>query len=482
MRKAGSLVIAILLTFCMVITPAFAIEESDETEITTVFDDVNSNDWYYDSVMKMYESNIIKGYGDRRFGPNDKITHAQVLTILVRLADIDTTKYKDGSSWYSDVAGWAKLNIDGLPSNLSTPATRFDISKYIVDIFKLENIDETSNEDVNNPFSDTNNSDALILYKYGITVGVPKEDGTLVFNGDSNLTRAQTCVMLDRLLEVEKPVWETDLRTEVQLHYSSLLDYSYYDNIKEPDGSLTIENFTNAWMYAMYTGCGEVDIHSDTRLNRSEIDAVKEDIIYSWYLARNKVLAHSSFYNSISVGCKFSGSADANERYNCTFTLKCKSKSQDIEEIKANISDFEYQCAQIIDEMYASGKLNNSMTMKEKSKVLYEYLDYRLQYDLTYQNSGAYATLRDNTGTCNGYTGLYNYLCTLAGIPMEAASGTGDTGSHIWSKINIDGINYHTDVTWGDPIPDRPNYSNPKWFWKPFSEFEQHTLDEYSLE
>ena len=461
----------------MAVTPVFAIKETDSIEATTVFNDINSSDWFYESVMNMYESGIVGGYGDGRFGPNDNITHAQILSILARLAEIDTSKYKDGTSWYSNVAGWAKLNLSSLPSNLSEPATRFDISKYIVDIFKL---DSTVRTFENSPFSDTNDKNALTLYKYGITVGVPTGDGEVKFNGDNKVTRAQACVMLDRLLEVDKPVWEIDIRNEVKAYYNNSLDYSYCDKIKEPNGSLTTDNFVNAWMYAMYTGYGEVTIEPDVPLNIDEVVEIRLEIIDAWYLARNKLLAYSSFYDDISVGSSLNASPGDSERYRCTFTLRCKNKEQNIDTIKNKISDFEYQCAQIIDEMYTTGQLKTDMSIKDKAKVLYEYLDYRLQYDSTYQNSGVYETLRDNTGTCNGYTGIYNHLCNLAGVPMEAVSGYGNDIRHIWSKIKINGVTYHTDVTWGDPIPDRPNYSNLKWFWKTFNEFGMHTIDKYS--
>lgn len=478
MKKVGVLAVSLLLTICILIIPAFAVEDqnmnTDDIEVSTVFDDIKSDDWYYESVMKMYESNVIKGYGDGRFGPNDSITHAQVLTILVRMANIDTTGYGNGSTWYSAVSSWAILNLGETPSNLNSPASRLDIANYIVKIYRLEKPVDTAS-----PFIDTDDINAITLYNYGITIGVPTDSGELKFNGTQNLTRAQTCVMLDRLLVLDKPIWDSSPRDVVKSNYIDCLDYSYFDRITMPDGSLTDENFANAWMYAMYNACGEVEVAIDTELTLDEMNETKRQIIDSWRIARNKLLAYSSFYDHLSVGTRYS--LGSNGKYKCTFTLKCFSNNYGTDEIKGRISDFEIKCAQIVYDMYTSGKLTPNMSMRDKASELYKYLDYRLQYDTTYKISGAYETLLNNSGTCNGYTGLYNYLCNLAGVPMEAACGYGNSGSHIWSVINIDGVNYHTDVTWGDPIPNRPNYSNPEWFWKPFNSFKDHTLDNYSL-
>ncbi|MCL4425128.1 MAG: S-layer homology domain-containing protein [Firmicutes bacterium] len=51
----------------------------------SVFSDVKTDDWFNGYVNVAYAQGYVKGYGDGKFGPNDKINQAQAATILLRL-------------------------------------------------------------------------------------------------------------------------------------------------------------------------------------------------------------------------------------------------------------------------------------------------------------------------------------------------------------------------------------------------------------
>ncbi len=53
-----------------------------------LFEDVTKGAWYYDVVSIAYEYELISGYGDGKFGPMDKITREQAMTIVERAMDI----------------------------------------------------------------------------------------------------------------------------------------------------------------------------------------------------------------------------------------------------------------------------------------------------------------------------------------------------------------------------------------------------------
>lgn len=53
------------------------------------FSDIHSNDWYYSYVNTAKTMNLITGYQDGSFRPNQPITRAEAVTILVRLWNID---------------------------------------------------------------------------------------------------------------------------------------------------------------------------------------------------------------------------------------------------------------------------------------------------------------------------------------------------------------------------------------------------------
>ncbi len=56
------------------------------------FDDVGKSAWYYDSVAIASEYGLISGYNNRKFGPNDKITREQAMTIIAKAMKITGLK------------------------------------------------------------------------------------------------------------------------------------------------------------------------------------------------------------------------------------------------------------------------------------------------------------------------------------------------------------------------------------------------------
>lgn len=55
------------------------------TQSAAVFDDVNTNDWYYSYVMAMYENKTVNGISENYFGADELITRQDICTILSRI-------------------------------------------------------------------------------------------------------------------------------------------------------------------------------------------------------------------------------------------------------------------------------------------------------------------------------------------------------------------------------------------------------------
>ena len=112
--------------------------------------DVPEDAWYADAAAWCSDKDIMEGYGNGYFGPNDSITREQLVSILYRYAqyrkfsNLDTTgvellKYGD----YGDISGyaggpmqWALKNsiLSGRDNNLLEPkgvATRAEIAQII---------------------------------------------------------------------------------------------------------------------------------------------------------------------------------------------------------------------------------------------------------------------------------------------------------------------------------------------------------------
>jgi len=58
----------------------------------SAFADVQKGKWYYDAVSIASEYGLVSGYGNGKFGPNDKITREQAITIISKAMDITGLK------------------------------------------------------------------------------------------------------------------------------------------------------------------------------------------------------------------------------------------------------------------------------------------------------------------------------------------------------------------------------------------------------
>ena len=93
----------------------------------------------------------------------------------------------------------------------------------------------------------------------------------------------------------------------------------------------------------------------------------------------------------------------------------------------------------------------------EKELYIHDYIIENTEYDIsTLENMGdtVYSVLVSGKSICEGYARTVQILLDKLGI--ENYLVTGDTESdgeilpHMWNIVNIDGDNYHLDVTWDD--------------------------------
>ena len=110
---------------------------ADESKVTGAlpFDDVEADAWYADAVAWAEKNDIVNGYGDRKFGPEDAITREQMAAIIYRYGqykgyDVTDTADLSGftdsaavSAWAQTVLEWANANelVNGTGGNLLDP-------------------------------------------------------------------------------------------------------------------------------------------------------------------------------------------------------------------------------------------------------------------------------------------------------------------------------------------------------------------------
>jgi len=104
-----------------------------------------------------------------------------------------------------------------------------------------------------------------------------------------------------------------------------------------------------------------------------------------------------------------------------------------------------------------------------KAKLLHDWVAQNIEYDVEGYFTGDYKrsgtgfadTLRRGSSVCNGYAGLFEHMCSLAGLECVKISGYGrgyghrlfrpedpTKGNHAWNAVKIAGNWHLMDITW----------------------------------
>ncbi|QSZ27550.1 S-layer homology domain-containing protein [Aceticella autotrophica] len=122
------------------------------TDIT--FKDVKSTDWFYKEIQKAKAANIVSGYDDNTFRPNNSITREEAAAILTRLLKLqpvtqDALKgFKDASQfsdWAKDAVNTAVYYglIKGYPDNTVGPDNLITRAETVVILNRALNLQQT---------------------------------------------------------------------------------------------------------------------------------------------------------------------------------------------------------------------------------------------------------------------------------------------------------------------------------------------------
>ena len=125
------------------------------------FSDVPSSAWYAKAVTWASKNGVVSGYSNGTFGPNNKLTREQMVTILYNVADKPATNtsaisqysdYYQVASYAADGFAWAVSNkvVSGTSNTTLSPrgtATRAQVA--VILIRYLENVEGVQFPDVN---------------------------------------------------------------------------------------------------------------------------------------------------------------------------------------------------------------------------------------------------------------------------------------------------------------------------------------------
>ena len=128
----------------------------------------------------------------------------------------------------------------------------------------------------------------------------------------------------------------------------------------------------------------------------------------------------------------------------------------------------------------------------EKIRQVHNWLIENVEYDEYFEAEEPYSisgALTEGKAVCEGYARSFKYILDELEIPCILVSGTGtnsngETESHAWNYVLLEGEWYAVDVTWDDPVIIGSGYVSNDIYYENFLKgqntfFRNHTEDGY---
>lgn len=198
-------------SFIIIASILFFVFTASQSLAAVSFKDVPNNHWAHAEVTALVDKGIIKGHSDGTFRPEDSVTRAQSAMMIVRALKIPTDNrpnpnFKDVSpatSGYAEIAALVDLGVFAKAQNFNptAPATRAEVSKILVEAFKLKGTGQgvKSFKDVSASHWFYSYVDTLV--HNSITTGTSKT----TFSPNQDVTRVQMAVFIHRSLNAVNP-------------------------------------------------------------------------------------------------------------------------------------------------------------------------------------------------------------------------------------------------------------------------------------
>jgi hypothetical protein len=177
------------------------------------FSDIRETDWFFETIDALTQLGAVNGYSDGTFRPNNEITVAEYVKLIVYF--IDKTIPNAQNHWATNYMTKAEeLNLvdvgEYLQNTWDTPITRQQMAKisyrYMIELngeppgpgFSVDGI-ETSDYFISkikdwNSIPEMYRNNVLETYYKGVAAGYP--DG--FFRGETTATRAEACAIVFR--------------------------------------------------------------------------------------------------------------------------------------------------------------------------------------------------------------------------------------------------------------------------------------------
>ena len=234
MKRKLSRVLAVILTVSLFTLPAQAASRT--------FTDVPATYWAYDAIMEMTDRGVVNGFTASTFGPGGQVTNAQFVVMMTRAFyadDLESTESQVDYWWGANmhVAQDAGLidnttlgntyqrisGVDSWDANLAgQPMTRYDMAmvmyNYLRDAVEMPSASELqeAREDIGDYSSIPSGYQDAVATVYAM--GCLNGTSAGIFDGSANMTRAQACVVMQRIMDAQSdnPSGETTRPEETE--------------------------------------------------------------------------------------------------------------------------------------------------------------------------------------------------------------------------------------------------------------------------
>lgn len=132
-------------------------------------------------------------------------------------------------------------------------------------------------------------------------------------------------------------------------------------------------------------------------------------------------------------------------KYTITFTFTYWETAEQVAEVDKKVTD-------VLSDLNVSG-----MNDYEKEKAIHDWIITNVVYDSKLTHHTASTAIVSGTTVCQGYAQLAYKMFMKAGLSARIVNGTGNGRAHAWNLVKVDGNWYQIDLTWDDPLSNKPD-------------------------
>ncbi len=184
----------------------------------------------------------------------------------------------------------------------------------------------------------------------------------------------------------------------------------------------------------------------DHLMNRDEKFTVSFSGKDNIKLALERAMLQNDYVNYVVSGYSYSDEWDEHDNHTTVFRLTYLESKKEFDIVVKKVHEL------------LPTIISADMNDHEKVKVVHDWIVLNVAYDQTKTSFSAYNALVNGLTVCNGYALLVDELLTELGIPVRIIEGKSGDVDHAWNLVQLDGLWYHLDTTFDDPVPDTPGH------------------------